>query len=182
VSEIPTTETCLPEPMSPYGINKHSFEKYLDYYHQVYGQKYTALRFANLYGPRQFKGGEAGVIAIFTDNAVNGIESVVNGDGKQTRDFVYVSDVIDAFLLAMDSDYIGAVNIGTGKETNLLEIVSALEQALNEKIKYNHNSAMEGEQLRSCLDNSLAKKVLGWEPKIGLNEGIAKTIEWSKNK
>jgi len=178
--EIPTTENYIPQPVSPYGIHKLTFEKYLNYYYQVFDQKYISLRFANIYGPRQFKGGEAGVVSVFIDKAVNNTESVLNGDGRQTRDFVYVDDVVKAFIKAIKTGYVGEINIGTGVEKNLLEVIKSIELALNHKINIKQGPAKEGEQRRSCLDFSLAKNVLEWEPKINLEDGIKKTIGWSK--
>jgi len=164
--EIPTTEYAPTYPVSPYGINKLAFEKYLNYYFQVYGLNYTILRFANVYGPRQFKGGEAGVIAIFIDNAVKGLESKQFGDGKQTRDFVYVDDVVRALVLAKDIDCRGEINIGLGKEVNLLEIRQEIEAALGEPMKIKEEPGKVGEQRRSVLSRERAKAVINWEPEI----------------
>ena len=179
--EIPTTEYAPTYPVSPYGINKLAFEKYLNYYFQVYGLNYTILRFANVYGPRQFKGGEAGVIAIFIDNAVKGLESKQFGDGKQTRDFVYVDDVVRALVLAKDIDCRGEINIGLGKEVNLLEIRQEIEAALSEPMKIKEEPGKVGEQRRSVLSRERAKAVLNWEPEIDLKEGIKRTIAWAKS-
>lgn len=178
--EIPTTEYAPAYPVSPYGIHKLTFEKYLNYYYQVHGLNYTVLRFANVYGPRQFKGGEAGVIAIFIDNAVNGIESTQYGDGLQTRDFVYVGDVVRALSLALEIDCRGEINIASGRETNLLELRKSIEAALGETIRIKEAPAREGEQRRSCLSYQRAKEVLNWEPQVSLTEGVKMTIEWSK--
>lgn len=180
--EIPTTEKYPTNPISPYGIHKLTFEKYLNYYYKVYGQEYIALRFANVYGPRQFKGGEAGVVSIFVDNAVNDKKSIINGDGKQTRDYIYVDDVIRALTLSMSADYNGEINIGTSKENDLLDIISAIESAMGKAIKKEHGAAKAGEQMRSCLNNDLAKKILEWDTKTDLKEGIKRAIEWSKKK
>ncbi len=179
--EIPTTEYAPTYPLSPYGINKLTFEKYLNYYYQVYGLNYTILRFANVYGPRQFKGGEAGVIAIFIDNAVKGLESKMFGDGQQTRDFVCVPDVVEALSAAKEIDCRGEMNISTGQESSLLDIISGIEAALGEKIKVKEEPAKAGEQRRSCLSHQRAKDVLNWEPKIDLKTGIKLTIDWAKN-
>lgn len=180
-NQIPTKETTIPMPISPYGIHKLTFEKYLNYYYQLHGQKYTAIRPANVYGPRQFKGGEAGVVSIFVSNAVSNIKSTISGTGKQTRDFVFVNDLVRAMILAMKSDFVGEINIGTEVETNLLDIVEAIEKALDKKISVDHGPARPGEQMRSCLSNELAKKILGWKPEVGLTHGIKRTIEWSKS-
>lgn len=179
--QIPTTEDHLTYPVSPYGINKVSFEKYLNYYYKVFGQKYTALRLANVYGPRQYKGGEAGVIAIFTSNAISKKKSYIYGDGLQTRDYVYVDDVVNAFILALESDFVGDLNIGTGVEKSLLEVVNAIESCLGEKLDIEHQEAKLGEERRSCLNFSKAKKEINWQSKVNLEEGIKRTIEWAKN-
>lgn len=179
--KIPTPENYPTFPVSPYGINKLSFEKYLHYYHRVFGQKYLALRLANVYGPRQYKGGEAGVVAVFINNAIENKVSFVYGDGLQTRDFVYVDDVVDAFTAGLDSKVIGEFNIGTGQEKNLLEIISAIELALGGKIKIEYQSAKLGEERRSCLDFSKVRNTLNWEPQVELDEGINRTIKWAQN-
>lgn len=179
---IPTKEDCPVYPLSFYGIHKLTFEKYLNLYYRNYGLDYSVLRFANVYGPRQFKGGEAGVIAIFTDNAVSDKISYQFGDGLQTRDFVFVSDVVEALISVMKIDYQGEINISYGLESNLLDIREALSKALDKKILVEEKPAKPGEQKRSCLDNSLAKKILNWEPKVNLEEGIEKTVSWAKNR
>jgi UDP-glucose 4-epimerase len=178
--EIPTGENVLPYPLSPYGIHKLAFEKYLYYYYQQYGLNYTILRFANVYGPRQFKGGEAGVIAIFTDQAVNNQVCKIFGDGKQSRDFVFIDDVIEALILSLKIDCRGEINIGTGVETNLWQIIGTLEKALDKKIKVELNKAKLGEQKRSVLKVKRAKDVLDWQAKNDLMTGINKTVEWAK--
>ncbi|MFZ4631646.1 MAG: NAD-dependent epimerase/dehydratase family protein [Patescibacteria group bacterium] len=178
--EIPTTESSPTYPVSPYGIHKLTLEKYLNYYYQVYGLNYTVLRFANVYGPRQFKGGEAGVIAIFIDNAVKGQESLQFGDGLQTRDFVYVDDVVNGLFGAMKIDCQTEINIGSEIETTLLDIRRDIEKATGETMRVKEMPAKEGEQRRSCLSYSRAKDVLNWEPQIKLEEGIRRTINWAK--
>src|SRR6056297_3408666 len=112
VSQIPTPESIQPGPVTPYGIHKLTLEKYLNYYRQVFGQDYIALRFANVYGPRQYKGGESGVISIFIDKAVSSETCTINGTGEQTRDYVYVEDIVKGFLKAKDSDFSGELNLG----------------------------------------------------------------------
>jgi UDP-glucose 4-epimerase len=179
--EIPTTEYAPTYPLSPYGIHKLTLEKYLNYYSQVYGLNYTILRFANVYGPRQFKGGEAGVIAIFVDNAVKGKESLMYGDGLQTRDFVYVADVVNALSLAKNIDCRGEINISSGLETSLLDLRKNIENALGETIKVKQEAAKAGEQRRSCLSFKRAQEVLNWQPEVSLAEGIKRTINWAKS-
>lgn len=180
--EIPTKENYLPNPVSPYGINKLMFEKYLNYYYRVHGQNYLSLRLANVYGPRQYKGGEAGVVSIFVDNAVKNKKSFINGDGLQTRDFVYVDDIVTAFLASLNDDVFGdCFNIGTGQEKSLLNIISAIETSLGTKLEIEHLEEKKGEERRSCLNSSKAEKLLNWKAEVSLDEGIEKTIEWSKN-
>lgn len=181
-AKVPTSENSSADPVSPYGIHKLTFEKYLNYYYQVYGQKYTALRFANVYGPRQYRGGEAGVVSIFIDNLINHKVSLVYGDGKQTRDYVYVDDVVSALVSASATDYIGVINIGTAKETDLWEVIKYIEKGAGEKFNYKNEPTKLGEQRRSSLDFTRAKKILKWRPKVRLEEGIKKTVAWSKNK
>lgn len=179
--EIPTSEDYPPYPVSPYGINKLCFEKYLNYYYRVFGQEYVALRLGNVYGPRQYKGGEAGVVSIFVDNAVKNKKSFIYGDGFQTRDYVFVDDIVNAFVLAMQDGVIGEFNIGTGIEKNLLDIILAIEVAMSTKVEVEYLEAKLGEERRSCLNASRAKSALGWQPQTDLTQGIAKTILWSKN-
>lgn len=178
--EIPTTENSPTYPVSPYGIHKLTVEKYLNYYYQVYGLNYTVLRFANVYGPRQFKGGEAGVIAIFIDNAVKSLTSFQFGDGRQTRDFVYVDDVVSALVASLKIDCRSEINISSGIETTLLDIRNAIEKVLEKQIKIEERPAKEGEQRRSCLSYQRAKEVLNWEPGVYLEEGINRTIRWAE--
>lgn len=179
--EIPTSENCSTNPVSPYGINKLCFEKYLNYYYKVFGQKYSVCRLANVYGPRQYKGGEAGVIAIFINNAVENKTSYIYGDGLQTRDFVYVDDVVNAFIANLNEDIVGIFNIGTGVEKTLLDIISAIEKAIDDKIKIEFQEAKLGEERRSCLKKDLAEKVLDWKSQVDLEEGIKRTLAWSKD-
>lgn len=181
IKEMPTPESCPPYPLSFYGIHKLVMEKYLHCYFYNYGLNYSILRFANVYGPRQFKGGEAGVIAIFIDNAVRGLESRQYGDGRQTRDFVYIDDVVEALCLAKDKTYRGEINIGTGQESSLLDVRRAIEGAMGAPIKILKCPAKPGEQRRSCLDPSRAKKVLHWQPRTFLTAGVKQTIIWAKS-
>lgn len=176
-----TAENSALEPLSPYGIHKLTFEKMLFYFYKVYGQKYAALRLANVYGPRQYKGGEAGVVSIFVDHAVNDKKVIVNGDGLQTRDFVYVDDVVSGFIKAMDSDHVGEINIGTGIETNLLQIIEAIEKATGKELKKEFGPAKKGEQRRSCLSAEKAKNILNWQSEMGLEEGIKNTVNWTRS-
>lgn len=179
--EIPTSEYAPAYPLSPYGINKLAFEKYLNYYYQVFGLNYTVLRFANVYGPRQYKGGEAGVIAIFTEAAASDTACTLYGDGLQTRDFVYVDDVVDALIKASQIDCRGEINISTGVETSILDMIQAIEKAAGKKLLLNKEAARAGEQRRSVLLNRRALETLNWRPQVSLEEGVARAYHWVKS-
>ena len=138
------------------------------------------MRLANVYGPRQFKGGEAGVVSIFVDSAVSGEPCVLNGDGRQTRDFVYVGDVVDALIKTLTVKFCGELNISTARETNLLEVIAAIEKARGGKLDYNQMPAKDGEQRRSCLSYQKAHQMLGFVPQVDLEEGISLTLKWAK--
>jgi len=179
---IPTPEDYIESPLSPYGIEKLAVDKYLNYYYRVFGLPYISLRYANVYGPRQNPKGEAGVIAIFIDKMLSGQQPIINGDGKQTRDFVYVKDVVRANLLALSKSQVGIFNVGTGRETNINSIFQELRKLINSDFKEIHGPAIPGEQKRSCLDYSKIKKELGWEPQYSLEEGLKETVEWFREK
>lgn len=178
--EIPTTESAPTYPLSPYGIHKLTTEKYCKFFNEVYGLDYTILRFANVYGPRQYKGGEAGVVSIFIEHAVAGKTCIINGDGLQTRDYVYVDDVVSGLSKAKDINYQGEINIGCGQEVTVLDVVAAIRESLGADFNPEHATAKPGEQRRSCLSYGLAKKVLAWEPTINISEGVKRTIDWTK--
>lgn len=175
---IPTPETYLEFPLSPYGIGKLTTEKYLNYYYKVFNLPFVALRFANVYGPRQNSRGEAGVVAIFLDKILNNQQPVINGNGKQTRDFIYVDDVVKAVILAMNSKKIGIFNIGTGKETDINEIFDKIKRITGSGYKKEYSSKKPEEQKRSCLDYSKAGKELNWEPKYNIEQGLEETTKW----
>jgi UDP-glucose 4-epimerase len=173
---FPAPETHATRPVSPYGVSKASGELYLGYYRAQYGLRYVALRYANVYGPRQNPHGEAGVVAIFSQRLVAGKPCTIFGEGKQSRDFVFGKDVARANYLAFKSDFVGAVNIGTGLETDINTLYGHLADAAASTQKAIHAPGKPGEQLRSCVDNSLAKKVLGWEPTVQLADGLRQTM------
>lgn len=179
---FPTSENCKETPLSPYAIAKLSVEKYLYYYYKYFGLKFVALRFANVYGPRQNSKGEAGVIAIFSDKMLQGQQVTIYGSGKQTRDFVFVDDIISASELALKGDQVGIFNIGTSVETDINTIFLKLKNLLNSTCAEVHGPAASGESQRSCLDFSMAQKVLGWQPKYDLQAGLEKTVNWFKEK
>lgn len=177
---IPTPEDYLAQPVSPYGIEKLIVEHYLSFYKRECGLDYLILRFANVYGPRQNSKGEAGVIAIFCDKILAGEQPVINGDGKQTRDFVFVDDVIAANILGIEKNITGVFNVGTAKETDINAIFQTINKFFGSKYKETHAPAKKGEQERSCLDFKSAQKTLGWQPKYDLQAGLEKTAEWFK--
>ena len=177
---IPAAEDHPTEPLSPYGVSKKTGELYLAYYHAAFGMPFLALRYSNVYGPRQSSQGEAGVVAIFIAQLLFGKNPIINGDGKQTRDYVFVGDVVRANVAALKSDYIGPVNIGTGKETDVVAICELLRQGLGSNIEAVHGPAKVGEQRRSCLMTSLAERVLGWQPKVSLQAGLNKTTAYCR--
>lgn len=178
---FPTNENCKEVPLSPYAIAKLSVEKYLNYYYKSFGLEFVALRFANVYGPRQNSKGEAGVIAIFSDKMIAGQQVVINGSGKQTRDFVFVDDIADASILALEKNEIGIFNLGTSVEADINTVFLKLKEILNSDCKEIHGPAQPGESERSCLDYSKAKETFSWEPKCNLDQGLKKTIDWFKN-
>ena len=175
---IPTPEGAEMMPISPYGASKFAAEGYLRTYHALHGLSCAALRYANVYGPRQDPHGEAGVVAIFAGRLLRGEEARINGDGEQTRDFVYVGDVALANAAALSSDAVGAFNVGTGEETTINTIFGLLAELTGSKQKEIHGPALPGEQRRSAVDASLIGRVMGWRPRTPLREGLAQTVSF----
>jgi UDP-glucose 4-epimerase len=167
---IPTPEEAPPRPLSPYGASKACAEAYMDLYAREHGVSTMSLRFANVYGPRQDARGEAGVIALFCDAAVRGAPVTVFGDGEQTRDFVYVGDVVEAFLAAADAEACGCCNVGTGRETPIRELAAALG------LEAVAAPGRPGEVRRSCLDAGRAVALLGWRARTSLRYGLERTL------
>jgi UDP-glucose 4-epimerase len=178
---IPTPEEHASRPASPYGITKVAIEQYVDALGTLWGMRGISLRYANIYGPRQNPEGEAGVIAIFCNRLLSGRPLLINGDGLQTRDFVYVEDVARANVLALErEDITGSINIGTGVETSVTAIADALRSAAGSGAAPIHGPVRPGEQRRSCLDAALAERSLGWRPGVPLRDGLAATYEFFK--
>ena len=175
---VPTPENYPEWPLSPYGIAKLTIDKYLNYYYRVFGLLYISLRFANVYGPRQDSKGEAGVVAIFCEKMLQGKQPIVNGSGEQTRDFVYVDDVVEANTLAVGSKRVGIYNIGTAKETEINTIFRKLKNLTQARCEEIHAPQKLGEQKRSCLEFQGAERELGWKPRYNLDEGLKKTVDW----
>ncbi|HXG30371.1 MAG TPA: SDR family oxidoreductase [Thermodesulfobacteriota bacterium] len=175
--DLPADESTPPMPISPYGTSKYAVEKYLGYYNAVYGLDYVALRYANVYGPRQNPHGEAGVVAIFCDRIISERPCLVFGDGNQTRDYVFVGDVARANILSIDAP-VGSYNIGTEIETSVNDLVSTLRRVSGREFKVEYSPPRLGEVLRIYLDIKRAKRVLGWSPSVSLEEGIHRTWKW----
>jgi len=175
---FPADEQHPIRPLSPYGVAKAAIEMYLYYFRAVQGVEYVALRYSNVYGPRQDPFGEAGVVAIFCEKLWRGQTCVINGPGRQTRDFVYVGDVVRANLLALKPRITGSFNIATGKETTVNRVHALLARAVGSRMKPVHGPAKKGEQKRSVLDVSLARKVLRWQPQVSLEQGLKLTAEF----
>jgi UDP-glucose 4-epimerase len=176
---VPTPEDHPLHPVSPYGVSKTAAEQYLEYWAGLTGGRALTLRLANVYGPRQDPAGEAGVIAIFSSRLLAGDPCFVNGDGEQTRDYVYVSDVAEAATRAVASpDVAGVVNIGTGAETSVNELYRRLARLTDVRRAAEHAPARPGEQRRSALDAARAKTLLGWSATTPLDEGLTQTVAW----
>lgn len=178
---LPTPETYPAKPISPYGIAKLTIENYLHYYKTIHDLNYTVLRYANVYGPRQNSLAEAGVVSIFITKILNNQQPVINGDGLQTRDYVFVQDVVNANLAALKNQKTATYNIATAKQTDVNQIYKLIgNNFTDQEIKEEHGPGLAGEQKTSCLDISLAKEDLDWQPNVGLEEGITKTVLWFK--
>jgi len=200
LENLPASEDTPIEPLSPYGVAKYCVENYLNYFKRLYelrdrhankkhslamtkrsvGIERVILRYVNVYGPRQDPLGEAGVVAIFTGKILKGEKPVIFGDGTQTRDYIYIEDVVEANVLALNGKE-GVYNIGTGKETSVNELIEVFSKVLGREIKPEYVPPRIGEVSRISLDADMAKKELSFVPKYSLEEGIRKTIEWYKN-
>ncbi|HKA51666.1 MAG TPA: NAD-dependent epimerase/dehydratase family protein [Candidatus Dormibacteraeota bacterium] len=179
---LPTPETYTARPVSPYGVAKLSFEHYLHCYRVQHGLPYVALRYANVYGPRQDPHGEAGVVAIFCLKLLADQQPIVNGDGKQTRDMVHVADVVHANLLALDTDVTGHFNVGTGRQVDVNQIFHMLAERIGISRPEVHGPARPGDQRTSALDWRLIAEKLGWRPQVTLEDGLAETADWFRTR
>jgi len=178
----PWSEKVPAEPISPYGIAKRAAEMYFAFLHDVHGVPFVALRYSNVYGPRQNAQGEAGVVAIFASRMLKSRPITIYGDGKQTRDYICVDDVVNANMLAMQKNVVGIFNIGTGKETNVLSVFKKLQKLTGSALPGRHAPAAPGELLRSALDSGKAARELGWRAEVSLDEGLRKTVEWFRRR
>ena len=175
---FPADEQHPARPVSPYGVSKLSFERYLFYFHTAYGLNATCLRYANVYGERQNPHGEAGVVAIFLSRLLAGQAPTINGEGLQTRDYVHVSNVVQANLAAVGRPGFHIYNVGTGVETTVVDLYRELARAVKSDLKAKHGPAKPGEQQRSVIDARLIKSELGWPEPLPLRQGIQRTADW----
>jgi UDP-glucose 4-epimerase len=184
VDVVPTPETTPPRPMAAYGQSKFCAEAYCGWYDRLYGLSTVTLRYGNVYGPRQDPTGEAGVIAIFCGRLVAGARPVIYGDGRQTRDYVYVGDIVAANLAAASHpESRGVYNVGTSSESSVLEVLGALRRAAglgDDEFEPEFAPARLGEVQRSALDVSRARSDLGFTADVGLDEGMRRTLEWAR--
>ncbi len=178
--EFPTPESTPAIPLSPYGITKIEGEAYLKYFKSEYDLDYVALRLANVYGPRQNPLGEAGVVSIFTTRMLTDVKAVVNGDGLQTRDYIYVGDVVSGVQAALKVEKSGTFHVGTGVETNVVELFEIVRSAIQSEMPVEHGPSMGGEVRRSCLDATLFNATTGWKPLHDMEKGIGLTVEFFK--
>lgn len=178
----PAPESHVTKPVSPYGISKLCGEHYLSYFQRTSGIQVVSLRYANVYGPRQDPEGEAGVISIFLQKMLNNEQPIINGNGRQTRDFIFVDDVAEANLAAMGQDSSGVYNVGTGVETSINELFRILAGLTGSTCKEVHGPAKPGEQTRSVIDPARMRQELNWEPKVDLSEGLKRTVAYFRQK
>ena len=175
---LPVTEDDAVNPECQYGISKHTVEHYLYLYHHLYGLNYTVLRYPNVYGPRQNPRGEAGVIAIFAERMLNGETPVIFGDGRQLRDYVFVSDVAEANALALTRGDGEIINVGSERGTSVLELFDGLKKQLGFQAEPEFASPRPGEIYKIYLSGKKAKQVLGWIPTVTVETGLQRTVEW----
>ncbi len=178
---LPVLEKYPLLPLSPYGLSKLSCEAYASLYHRLYSLKTILLRYGNVYGPRQDETGEAGVVAIFISQLLRGEVPTINGDGNQTRDFVYVEDVAHSNVLSLDAPA-GVYNIGTGKEFSVKQLFQLLQKALSAKVSARHGPPRQGDIKKIYLDCEKARQKMGWEAKVSFAKGLALTINYFKKK
>ena len=178
---FPADERHPTRPISPYGVAKLSTEQYLFYYKAVHGLDFVSLRYGNIYGPRQNPEGEAGVVAIFTSRMLAGSPVVINGDGRQTRDYVFVGDIVRANVLALEYKRSNTFNVGTGIESDVNTLFRIIKRETGSSCEENHGPAKKGEQMRSVLDHGKIASELDWKPTVTLEAGLARTVEYFRH-
>ncbi|MCH6264778.1 NAD-dependent epimerase/dehydratase family protein [Neobacillus citreus] len=179
--DVSIEETFPVQPLSYYGISKYSSEMYIKAFNSLHQLPYTILRYANVYGPRQSTKGEGGVISIFAQKVLQGIPPFIYGDGEQTRDFVFVKDVAEANVLSLNSGTNETFNIGCNIKTSINELFQSISKLTSKNIQPIFSQARSGDILHSCLNNSKAKSLLGWEPKYDLHSGLTETLNYYLN-
>ncbi|MDP3881877.1 MAG: NAD-dependent epimerase/dehydratase family protein [Nanoarchaeota archaeon] len=178
--EIPITEEHSIHPLTPYGASKYTAEMYLYMYSKNFGLKYTSLRYANVYGPRQNPKLEGGVISIFLNSFLKGESPIMRSDGTPTRDYVYVGDVVEANIMAMEKGECEGYHVATEIETSVLDLVKTMKKVLNTNLDVVRGPPRIGDPQRAVFSISKIKRAIGWQPKVALEEGIRKTVEWMK--
>lgn len=178
---FPADEKHNQQPKSPYGISKLAVEKYLYFYNSEHRLNYTILRYANIYGPRQNPFGEAGVVAIFSTRLLKGEQPIINGHGKQTRDYVFVGDVVKANVLTLKDEVSDVYNIGTGIETDVNQLFNYINDITKAGKEEKHGPAAAGEQLRSVITSDKLFNKFGWRPSTKLEDGLKSTVEFFRN-
>jgi UDP-glucose 4-epimerase len=175
---LPADEVHPIDPVSPYGVSKYAVEQYLYAYRENHGLEYVVLRYPNVYGPRQDSHGEAGVVAIFSLQLLTGQQPTIFGDGSKTRDYCYVSDIVDANVLALNSPHTSTYNLGRGIEITDLEVFESVQEAVGVQIEPQFAAVRPGEVEHIALDASKAERELGWKWKVDLIEGVAGAVEF----
>src|ERR1035437_10075912 len=181
-SYFPADENHSTFPLSPYGISKLAVEKYLHFYHVQYKLNYTILRYANIYGPRQNASGEAGVVAIFSTKLLEGTQPIINGSGLQTRDYVFVGDVVKANLTTLNDKTSDIYNIGTGIEINVNELFHIINNIAGKGMVEKHGPPAAGEQMRSVITSDKIFKKFNWRPTTKLQVGLTHTVNFFKER
>lgn len=179
---FPADENHPARPVSPYGVSKLAFERYLFYYHVAFGLDAVCLRYANVYGERQNPHGEAGVVAIFLDRLLAAQAPTINGEGLQTRDYVHVSDVVRANLAAVGLSGFHVYNVGTGIETSVVDLYQELARSVGSDLQARHGPAKPGEQQRSVIDAGRLRAERGWPEPLPLREGLQRTADWFRER
>jgi UDP-glucose 4-epimerase len=179
--KLPISESDDTHPLTPYGITKLTGEMYLNFYNKTFGMSYIAFRPGNIYGPRQDSSAESGVVGIFASKLINNEVAIINNDGKTTRDYVYVSDVVDALIKASESEYVGVLNLGTGIQTATEDIFKYVKECVGTDVVPQYNTDQKDATKYIALNASCAKEKIDWESCVSIKDGIQKTVEWYKN-
>lgn len=178
---LPVDEKHIVDPISYYGISKHTPEHYIKVYNLLYGLKYTILRYANVYGPRQDPKGEGGVVSIFTNRMLNDEQPTIFGDGEATRDYIYVGDIAEANIKALELGDNEIINVSTNSTTAVNELFQTIKEIVGFNKEPIYADERKGDIKHSCLDNGKAKELLGWQPQYSLEDGLRRTVEYYKN-